>query len=189
MDSEELALVTRARAGSCDAFGELVARHQGGVYGYVLHIIGDVEAARDLAQDVFVRAFTSLAGLRDPRKFRPWLYAIAVNLSRNWLKRQRRAPLSLVRSSSRLSEAEGELPDPGLSASPSYLAQLSERRQLVAQAVESLPVKYREVAVLRFQHELKVKEVAEALGISVVAAESRLRRVKAMLREELAGLE
>ena len=189
MGSEESTLVERARAGSREAFGDLVALYQHHIHGCVLRIIGDAEAARDVAQEAFLRAYTSLAGLRDPRKFRPWLYAIAVNLSRNWLKRQRRAPLSLVRSSSHLSEAEGELPDRGLSASPSYLAQLSERRQLVAQAVESLPVKYREVAVLRFQHELKVKEVAEALGISVAAAESRLRRVKAMLREELAGLE
>ena len=189
MGSEESTLVERARAGSRDAFGRLVVLHQHGIYGYVRRIIGDAESARDVAQEAFLRAYTSLAGLRDPRKFRPWLYAIAVNLSRNWLKRQRRAPLSLGRSPSGSPADERELPDPGLSASPSYVADRKELRSIVARAVEALPPKYRDVSILRLQHGLKVSEVAEALGVSVAAVESRLRRVKAMLREKLDGLD
>ena len=188
MSSEESSLAERARAGSRAAFGGLVAIHQHGVYGYVLRIIGDAEAAADVTQDVFLRAYTALADLRDARKFKPWLYAIAVSASRNWLRRQRRAPLSLDGSSPEAADGERELPDPSLLASPSLTADANEARQLVRRAVESLPAKYREVAVLRFQHEMKVSEVADALHINVAAVESRLRRAKAMLRDRLAEL-
>ena len=189
MALEERSLVEQARAGSREAFGELVVLYQHHIYGYVLRTIGDAEAARDVAQEVVLRAYTSVAGLQDPRKFRSWLFAIAANLSRNWLKRQRRAPFPQVNSSIDASTDERERPDPSPSASPSYIAEREELRAIVQAAVQALPLKYREVLVLRAQHGLKVDEVAEVLHITVAAADSRLRRARARLREELAELE
>jgi len=189
MVDEESSLVEHARAGSRDAFGRLVVLYHHNVHACVLQIIGDAEAARDLTQEVFLRAYTSLSGLRDTRKFRSWLYAIAINLSRDWLKRPRRATFPLVDSSASASNAERELPDPRPSASPSYIVETDELKAAVAAAVGALPLKYREVSVLRFQQELKVGEVAEVLDISVAAVDSRLRRAKAMLRDTLAELE
>jgi len=189
MVHEELPLVERARAGSREASGELGVLYQHHIYGYVLRIIGDAEAARDVTQEVFLRAYTSIAGLRDSRKFRSWLFAIAVNLSRNWLKRQRRAPLSMVSSSFDAPADERELPDPSPSASPSCAAEREELKAAVAAAVDALPLKYREVVMLRSQHGLKVNEVADVLHLTVAAVDSRLRRAKAMLSETLAEFE
>jgi len=189
MVDEESSLVERACAGSRDAFGELAELHHHNIHGCVLRIIGDAEAARDVTQQVFLRAYTSLSGLRDARKFRSWLYAIAINLSRDWLKRQRRATFAMVDSWFDASNAGHELPDPSPSASPSCIVEAGELRNAVAAAVRALPLKYREVSVLRFQHEFKVSEVAEILSISVAAVDSRLRRAKAMLRDTLADLE
>ena len=192
MDCEQASLVKRARDGSRGAFDRLVAMYQDDIYGYIWHMIGDAEAACDVAQDVLLRAYTSLAQLRDPGRFRPWLFAIAVNQCRNWLKRQRRQPLPLDRSPTKTAaetdQHARELADPDPSASPDLSAGTNELRLAVQQAVGSLPVKYREVAVLRFQHELKVSQIARTLGIRVAAVESRLRRAKEMLREKLAGL-
>jgi len=192
MDCERASLVKRARDGSRRAFDRLVAMYQDDIYGYIWHMIGDAEAACDVAQDVLLRAYTSLAQLRDPGRFRPWLFAIAVNQCRTWLKRQRRQPLSLDRSPSEAAAETDhrarELADPDPSASPDISADVKELRLAVQQAVGSLPVKYREVAVLRFQHELKVSQIASTLGIRVPAVESRLRRAKDMLREKLSGL-
>ena len=189
MAYDELPLVERARAGSREAFGELGTLYQHHIYGYVLRIIGDAEAARDVTQEVFLRAYTSIVGLRDSRKFRSWLFAIAVNLSRNWLKRQRRAPLPLVSSLFDAPADERELPDPSPSASPSYVAETQELKAVVAAAVEALPLKYREVVILRSQHGLRVNEVADVLHLTVPAVDSRLRRAKAMLSDTLAEYE
>jgi len=188
MAHEEQCLVEQARAGSREAFGELVVLYQRHIYGYVLRIVGDAEAARDVAQEVALRAYTSIANLRDARKFRSWLFTIAVNVSRNWLKRHRRAPLPLVNPSFGAPAYERELPDPNPSASPSYAIEKEELRAAVTAAVQALPLKYREALVLRSQHGLKVDEVADILHITVAAADSRLRRARAMLREKLADL-
>ena len=186
MGHEQLPLVERARAGSRDAFGELAVLYQHHVYGYVLRIIGDADAAWDVTQDVFLRAYTSIGGLRDPQRFRSWLFAIAVNLSRNWLKRRRRNPLPLAHPSFDPAPAERELPDPNPSASPDHAVEREESIAAVTAAVQALPLKYREAVVLRSQHGLKVNEVADVLHITVAAADSRLRRAKEMLRVWLA---
>ena len=192
MDSEQASLVKRARAGSRDAFDRLVVIYQDDIYGYIWRMTGDAEAACDVAQNVLLRAYTSLAQLRDPARFRPWLFAMAVNQCRNWLKRQRRQPLSMSRSSGETmaepNESARELADPDPSASPEFAADANELRLAVQQAIGSLPLKYREAAILRFQHELKVSQIAKALGIRVAAVESRLRRAKEMLRTKLSGL-
>ena len=192
MESSQSSLVERARAGARDAFGDLVTIYQNEIYAYALRITGDAEAASDVTQDVFVRAYTSLMKLRDAGKFRPWLYAIAVNRCRTWLKQQHRRSLAMSRSlAETATEALGndrELADPHPSASPDLAVSQEELRQRVQEALGSLAPKYREVAVLRFEHELKVSQIAEALGLRVAAVESRLRRAKEMLRTKLSGL-
>jgi len=173
--------------GSHAAFEQLVSLHADGLYGCIVGIVHDAAAARDVAQDAFVRALTSLAKLEDSRKFKPWLYAIAVNRGRDWLRRQRRQPVPFGRSPSGAPTNEDELPSTDASASPSGHAEMAERELLVSKALASLPVDYRDVAVLRFQEEFRVSEIADALGISVPAAESRLRRAREMLRGKLEG--
>src|SRR4029079_3312293 len=66
-------LVLRARGGDRSAFATLVERYRNAVYGLAFHFVGDFETARDIAQDVFIRAFGRLGDLREPDKFSPWL--------------------------------------------------------------------------------------------------------------------
>lgn len=188
MDTSESSLVERACTGSRDAFGELVTLYQHEIYAYVLRIIGDPEAAWDVAQDVFVRAYRCLGQLNDRGKFKLWLYAIAVNRCRNWLDEQRRQPLALSQPTMDHEGEEHELADPDPLMSPDLALGEKELQQGVQDAVRSLPLKYREVAVLRYQNDTKVSEVAESLGVSVAAVESRLRRAKDMLRRKLTEL-
>lgn len=187
MESSDASLVERTLAGDDDAFGQLVTRHQHQVYGYVFRMISDAHGACDITQTVFVQAYRSLSQLRDTAKLRPWLFAIAVNQSRNWLTRRR--PLfsssEWAEDESADSPAERELADSSSWASPDAVYAEDELVTIVAEAIDSLPATYREVAVLRFQHQLKVEEIASALGLGFTATESRVRRAKAILRAKL----
>ena len=176
-------LVVDAQGGSLDAFGRLVVRYQSDIHGYVLRIIRDATAAYDVTQEVFLRAHRSLGTLAEPAKFRAWLYAIAVNTCRNWLKQFRREQSRVVSVDSVADETgEWTLPDPSRLASPRTAEELRELGERLCEAIESLPQPYREVAVLRFQQELTAGEISQTLGLSLAATESRLRRAKEKLR-------
>lgn len=190
MEPSDASLAERALAGDDDAFGQLVTRHQREVYAYVFRVARDAHAACDITQSVFIRAYRSLSQLRDSGKLRSWLLAIAVNQSRNWLTRRRPPSLSGAGSEDRSVglRDEGELADPHSRASPAAVYEAKELAAMIAEAIDSLPATYREVAVLRFQHQLKVGEIAASLGLGFTAAESRVRRAKAMLRTKLGGV-
>ena len=83
--------VRRIRAGDRDAFGVLVERYQGRLYGLALMMVRDPAGAEDVAQDAFVRAFLHLDQYDAARPFYPWLASIAVRLAQNWLCSRGRA--------------------------------------------------------------------------------------------------
>ena len=88
MQESDRQCVLRARAGDHAAYGELVARHQGRVRGWLRHLCGDHAEADDLAQEAFVRAWTRLGDLKDAARFSSWLMRIAYN---EFLQSRRRA--------------------------------------------------------------------------------------------------
>jgi RNA polymerase sigma factor (sigma-70 family) len=82
-------LVARIRAGDADAFEQLVAHYQAPLFRYLRGFVGDVEHARDLLQDTFLRAYQSIDRLEDSSLLRSWLYRIAHNLACSALRRRR----------------------------------------------------------------------------------------------------
>lgn len=89
------ALVRRVQNGDTDAFTELVTGHHKSVYGIALSVTGDTDEAEDMTQSCFVDAFARIGELRDGRRFSSWLYAIARNRCRDWLRDRRRRPVLL----------------------------------------------------------------------------------------------
>src|SRR4026209_2354410 len=85
-------LVARSISGDADSFNELVLRWERPIYALAYRTIGREEDARDVCQETFLRAFRALPGFRGQAKFSSWLYRIALNLCRDWIRRARRAP-------------------------------------------------------------------------------------------------
>src|SRR5919106_5991014 len=85
-------LVARSMEGDADSFNQLVLRWERPIYALAYRVIGRDEDARDVAQETFLRAFRALPGFKGQAKFSSWLYRIALNLCRDWIRRQRRAP-------------------------------------------------------------------------------------------------
>src|SRR5215813_739887 len=86
-------LVARSIGGDAESFNELILRWERPIYALAYRVIGREEDARDVCQETFLRAFRALPGFKGEAKFSSWLYRIALNLCRDWIRRQRRAPV------------------------------------------------------------------------------------------------
>src|SRR5919106_2958140 len=89
-------LVARSIRGDAESFNELILRWERPIYALAYRTIGREEEARDVCQETFLRAFRGLPGFRGQAKFSSWLYRIALNLCRDWLRKQRRAPVQQI---------------------------------------------------------------------------------------------
>jgi len=133
--------------------------------------------AQDVVQDAFLRAFKFFDGFRGANS-RSWLLSIVRNASYNWLQKNRKSEVTSV-FDEELHEAEAVVSDP--------LAPLlrDAEQQLVRQAIEELPVEFREVTILRELEGMSYKEIAEINEIPIGTVMSRLARARKQLQTQL----
>jgi RNA polymerase sigma factor (sigma-70 family) len=164
-------LVRRSLGGEPDAYGELVRRHQEGIYRYLRGMTLDHDTSLDLVQDAFVRAYERLDGCHDPVHFRAWAYRIARNLCLDHLKNVRRLspPLSSVADDA----AVGRCATPELDLT-------------LRAALARLPDALRESFLLRHDAGYSYDEIARMTDASVSAVKMRVHRARESLREFLA---
>ncbi|HMB52935.1 MAG TPA: sigma-70 family RNA polymerase sigma factor [Thermoanaerobaculia bacterium] len=177
-EDEDRAVLERVADGDAEAFALLVERHQERLVRVCTRMLGDREEARDAAQEAFLKAFRGAADYRPRGKVYTWLYRIAVNHCLNKLRRRR-----IVRFLSLSGPAEGtggdEAPafDPATDApGPDDALESRQRWQRARRAIAGLPPNQRAVLVLARFEGLAYKEIAEVLGITLGAVESRLVR-------------
>src|ERR1700759_5146655 len=107
MTSTDEELVARSVGGDADSFNELILRWERPIYALAYRTIGREEDARDICQETFLRAFRALPAFRGQSKFSSWLYRIALNLCRDWMRRERRAPVARAPEDIALMERAG----------------------------------------------------------------------------------
>lgn len=181
---EDLVLVDRTLSGDPKAFEELVHRHEQRVYRVTIGIIGNHEDAEEAMQQTFLKVYQHLGGFQRSSKFTTWMTRIAINEALQ-IRRRRRPTVSL--DDLQVSD-EGVTPrelrdwhdDPG------KLYDKQQIREIVEQAIQSLPTIYREAFVLRDVQGLTTQEAAMALAIGVSSLKTRLLRARLMMREALA---
>ena len=173
-------LLARVAAGEQELFRVLVERHQDRLVGLCRRLLHDPEEALDAAQEVFVKAFRK-AGRLEPRgQLYTWLYRVAVNQCLNRLRRRRLVRfLPLTRPGA---EAEVELDPPDTGADPLAALETRRRWQATREAIGRLPPGQRTVLVLARWEGLSYRQIAETLGITIKAVESRLVRAMRNLR-------
>lgn len=188
MASTDEELVARSMGGDLDSFNQLVLRWERPIYALAYRVIGREEDARDVAQETFLRAFRALAGFKGQAKFSSWLYRITLNLCRDWIRRERRAPVAQA--------PEGvDLLELASSAEPvETVEDLVSRRELgraVAKAMAMLPDEQRTAIVLKEYHGLTFQEIADLLDCPLSTVKTRLYQGLTVLRKqlELAGVE
>jgi RNA polymerase sigma-70 factor (ECF subfamily) len=174
-------LLSRVAAGDTAAFEDLVRRHQDRLIGVCQRLLGDREEARDAAQEVFLKAFRKAGSYRPRGKVYTWLYRIAVNHCLNRLRRRRVVrflSFGALGGEAGGDPADGPAPLDPEDPAPDPCAALDARRRWAAtrRAIDRLPEGQRAVLVLAKLEGLAYKEIAEVLGITVGAVESRLFR-------------
>ena len=182
-------LVARVAAGDRDAFGELVERHHRRLLRVCERLLGDAEEARDAVQEVFLKVMVKAGGFRPKALVSTWLYRVAVNHCLNVLRRRRlRRWVSL--SAADDDDAVAAPPEPAEERADPH-RELDARRRwgVVHRAITGLPPNQRAVLVLARFEELSYKEIAETLGITLGAVESRLfRAMRALERAQEEGV-
>jgi RNA polymerase sigma-70 factor, ECF subfamily len=176
MNEEELdrIAIERCRQGDLDAFGTLIDRYERPVFNAILHMVGNAEDAREICQQVFMKAFEHLDTYDVDRRFFSWIYRAAINESINHLKSRRPSePLNdrLV------------YPQPD----PAQTYEESERRDRLQKMIQSLDENYRTVLILRHFVHLSYREMADVLKVPEKMVKSRLFTARQLLRQALEG--
>ena len=153
-------LVTLAARGDTDAFNQLVVRWERSIHALAYRMLGREEDARDVYQEAFLRAFRGLKGFKGQAKFSSWLYRIAVNLCRDWLRRERRR--CVIQPSEGFELDEQGVVDP-ISETVEDLIIRRDLGRAVSKVMATLPEEQRTVIVLKEYHDLTFREIADLL--------------------------
>lgn len=176
-------LVQRAQGGEIAAFNTLVIRHQNAAYSLAFRFLRTREAAEDVTQEAFVRAWRAIDTFRGDR-FRSWLLRIVANAARDELRRRKRRPQrSLDETWDDPDMASIDPVEPGLG--PQERAEQTELRGVLERALAELPEEWRMVVLLSDVHGMSYEEVAEAVDAPLGTVKSRLSRARARLRQLL----
>ncbi len=176
------ALMLAFRKGDTGAFETLLTRHQKGVYGFALRMLGDSMLAEEVAQESFLRIIKSASRYRAKAGFRNYLYRIARNLCIDLLRRKPREPRTPDLEAGASGTPEG-IPDgnPG----PEHNAGAAQLRSALHRALSTLPADQREAFLLKEVEGMKLQDVAAITGANLNTVKSRLRYALMRLREHL----
>lgn len=185
-DTTESSLVDAARRGDRDALSRLLEAHQQRVFGFGVKMCGDVEDAKDIAQDTLLTLARTMRDFRGESSISTYLYTVA----RSFCIKKRRRTKGAPAHHEPLDKVNQEnAPEATAAAStPEQMLLGREARESVAAALDKLDPDWREVIVLRDIEGLSAAEVADVTGLSVAAVKSRLHRARAALRENLLAL-
>ena len=164
LPTDEKELVERFQNGEQEAFNELVNRYQGKIYNLVYRYVSNSETAKDLSQEIFIKAFRALPHFKRQSAFYSWLYRIATNLCIDFIRQQKRGQaLSLEDFTT---DGNNEMVFNDVNPLPPDQLETKELGHIIGQAVQQLPPKQQRVFNLRYQDGLQLKEIAAQLDRS-----------------------
>ena len=174
---EDEATVDRVLQGDLSAFAEIVRRWQGPLINLAFRFCGDRGRAEEMAQEAFLRTFRGLAQWRRDGAFSTWLFALATNVYRSEMRRipPRTVSLEEIVTPRVPGEADASMHD-------------TDRRRAVWNALQSLPVRYRDALLLFYFHDQDVATAARTLHVPQGTVKSRLARGRKLLKRRLRGL-
>lgn len=180
--SQDEALVARAKEGDLTALEELFNRYRNQVFSLAYRMTGSPSDAEDLCQEIFLQVMRKVGSFEGRSSFSTWLYRVAMNRSRDYLRRKKRSPEMLSQ--------EGDPPEQhdqnaGTSGGLESVAIASEAQRLVQEALMQLPVSLRAPLVLHELEGMQYHEVASLLKLPVGTVKSRIFRARIKLAEIL----
>lgn len=176
---DDAKLVELSLKGNKSSFEALVRKYQKLVYNVIFQLVRNHEVSQDLTQDTFVRAYLALEQFDCKRNFKPWLLKISSNCALTFLKKTEK-PGSL----NEILEENPQL-EPQEKTETQEQVECDFTVQALFQALLLIPVRQREVFILRYQHDLTYDEICEITGLSIGTIKSLLFRARENLREKM----
>lgn len=171
--------------GSQDALGELVVRYQNDLLRFCMHYVKDIELAKELTQETFIRVYAARKRFDPGRVFKPWVLCIARNLCLNAIKRKRTVPMDSLEAFASSARAEGGDLVERASDGPDEMLAAKERTRLVKEALDALDPQAREIVVLRFFEKLPARDIAAVVDSTEGAVRTRLHRILKGMRTKM----
>lgn len=187
-EADDARLADYLRAGSEQAYEELLTRFQQPVFALAFRLLDDQSDACDVVQEVFLKVFRNIGSFRGQSSLKTWIYRITVNEAHNarrWFFRHRRREVELDNEPEDARSLMEVIPDG--SRSPFDVAFDREQHAMIDAALERINPIFREAVVLRDITDLSYEQIAEILAVSLGTVKSRILRGRDALRQELAG--
>ena len=177
-------LLSRCRQRDALAWEALVRRYQARIYGFALHYLRDPEEARDAAQEIFIKMYQHLTGVREGAAFLPWMLRLARNCCIDRIRSRKARALDLVTAGSKAT-AERVSVD----ASPEESLLETARRTLLYRALATLTATSRQIVVLKDLEQLQLADIATRLGLPLGTVKSRSNRARVELAKAVRSLD
>ncbi|MBI2884817.1 MAG: sigma-70 family RNA polymerase sigma factor [Candidatus Omnitrophica bacterium] len=182
--ADDLRVIDAVLRGEVEQYAALVDRYQAAAWKIAYGMVGNVEDARELSQNGFVKAYANLNRFRRDAKFSTWLYRIVMNECKDFLRRRRR-PMVALDARDEDGRLEFEVEDP--SAGPQQQAMNRELGQALGRAIQELPANQHTAFVLHHVHGLAIGEVADVMGCRSGTVKSHLFRACHRLQTRVNG--
>ncbi|MCX6766774.1 MAG: RNA polymerase sigma factor [Candidatus Moranbacteria bacterium] len=175
-------LILKILDGDEEAFAEIVKIYLKAIYNFVYRLTGDRDAAEDLTQETFVKAWKNLKRFDQSKNFKTWLFTIAKNTAYDWLKKKKEIPFSSF------TDDEGEnwlenVADENIL--PDEILERSDLAEELEKILEKLSVHYRAILILHYKEDFSLHEIAEILDEPYNTIKSRHQRGLGRLKIEL----
>lgn len=166
IDIEDFILIKKIQSGDTEAFEILVHKYYGIIYQFCYRRMnGDLAMAADVTQDVFLKLLEHIQSVRLVGKIQNYLFTIAVNTCNNYFKKT----ASIYRDMEKFDIIDD-------SSGPYEKAVQAETKDKIRQAISNLPDYQKDVIILRFYHDLKIREIAQITEVSIPTVKSRLQQ-------------
>jgi RNA polymerase sigma-70 factor (ECF subfamily) len=182
--SDDNILINKALEGDQTAYEKLMKKYYQLIYNLIFRMISRKEDVEDLTQEAFIKAFNSLQNFDRQFAFSTWLFKIATNNAIDYLRKKKLNTFSIDREiESEESDFKFEIPDN--ENKPDRVIIEDERKQILDEAIESLPPKYKEVILLRHKMDKEYEEIAKELKLPLGTVKAHIFRGRELLNKFL----
>jgi RNA polymerase sigma factor (sigma-70 family) len=178
--------VIRTLEGDQSAFESLVQRYNTPLFNFICHLLGDYDQACDVVQQVFVQLYVSMPTLRTDHPLKAWLFQVARNRCLDELRRKRSIHFSELETGNDDDDLSplNIMPDP--QPLPEEMAERSDLQVALRRAIDTLPIKFRWVVLLRYTSQLSFAEIGKTLSMPEATAKTYFQRARPLLRSAMA---
>lgn len=181
---EDFRVIREAVSGSQDAYKFLMKKYHDPIYNLIFKMIHDKSDVEDLTQEAFIKAFNSLPSFNFEFAFSTWLYKIATNNSIDYLRKKKIKTFSINKPiETKDGEVEYEIPDSTFV--PDQPVIFDQKRNIIQDAIDTLPEKYQTVIIMRHQEEKSYEEISEELNLPLGTVKAHLFRAREILYKQL----